>query len=270
MKGVPIMNEHGWVRRSTGSQDCIEAFFYGAAFAPHRHDTYTLAMTTRGVQCFNYRGELRYSEPGTVVVLHPDELHDGQAGTEAGFGYRSVRVAPAEIQNALCGSPLPFVETGLSNSRRLAQTLTTLLSDLEHPLDQDERDDAMIELASELDRLCGHRSTSRQMDYRAVKKAKLYIDEHILEGFSLTALEREIDQSRWQLSKDFRSLLGTSPYRYLVMRRLDRARELLLRGKSFAAAAQACSFSDQSHFNRHFKKSYGMSPKAWLSSMRLS
>ncbi|QIG53125.1 hypothetical protein G6N82_02215 [Altererythrobacter sp. BO-6] len=54
----------------------------GAAFSPHRHDTYTVAVTMAGVQTFNYRGEMRYSLPGQVLILHPDELHDGHCHDE--------------------------------------------------------------------------------------------------------------------------------------------------------------------------------------------
>jgi hypothetical protein len=46
-----------------------------------------------------------------VVVLYPDEVHDGRAGTEQGFGYRIVYVEPAllvEAVRAIHGRPRPF------------------------------------------------------------------------------------------------------------------------------------------------------------------
>ena len=54
------------------------------AFAPHRHDTYAIGLTETGVQAFDYRGSAHISTTGNVVVLHPDETHDGHAGSEAG------------------------------------------------------------------------------------------------------------------------------------------------------------------------------------------
>ncbi|MEO0589642.1 MAG: AraC family transcriptional regulator [Pseudomonadota bacterium] len=252
-----------WIRRSDGPYECTEAFFRGTAYSPHRHDTYTFAVTTYGVQTFNYRGELRHSTPGKVVVLHPDELHDGQAGTDEGFGYRSVCVAPSDVQDALGGQPLPFIKTGISKSVELADIVNTLLADI----DQDERADALSQLGSVLSQISGEPLPKKSMDTYAVQRAKAFIDDRILTGFNLTELEREVNQDRWKLSRDFRALLGTSPYRYLTMRRLDLARHLLLEGGSIADVAHACAFSDQSHFNRHFKKSYGLSPRRWLVSM---
>ena len=81
----------------------LEAHLHGQAFAPHRHDTYAIGCTLAGVQSFHYRRGLRHSLPGGVLVLHPDEAHDGQAGTDAGFHYRMAYVQPALIQRILGG-----------------------------------------------------------------------------------------------------------------------------------------------------------------------
>lgn len=263
-----MKSANSWIRRSTGPHECIEAFFFGSAYSPHRHDTYTLALTTHGVQSFNYRGELRHSVPGKVIVLHPDELHDGKAGTDAGFGYRSVYVSPGDIQRVLGGHPLPFISTGLSGSADLARIVLALWSDLEHPIDQGEREDTIADLAIVLRRISGQALPESRIDTEAVERSKRFIEEKVTEGFTLSELEAEIGEDRWKLSRQFRSLFGTSPYRYLIMRRLDLARDLMLAGYSIADAAHASSFSDQSHFNRHFRQCYGLSPKAWLVAMR--
>ena len=83
--------------QSADSFEMIERVAYrqaGAAFSPHRHDTYTVALTIAGVQAFNYRGTMRHSLPGQVLILHPDELHDGHCHDEAGFSYRAAYSCP--------------------------------------------------------------------------------------------------------------------------------------------------------------------------------
>src|SRR5438552_9839599 len=112
-----------WVRGRgpVGGVELLEARFGGRAYATHRHDTYAIAVTDVGVQQFDYRGRVETALPGDVVVLHPDEQHDGRAGGEGGFGYRIVYVEPglvAEALRAIVGgaAPLPFVREPVSRS----------------------------------------------------------------------------------------------------------------------------------------------------------
>jgi hypothetical protein len=98
--------------------ELLRAWFSGEAFARHRHDTYAIGVTEAGVQMFDYRGRAERSRPGQVVVLHPDEMHDGRPGDEGGFGYRIVYVedelAAAERQEASSprASPRRFAQSG--------------------------------------------------------------------------------------------------------------------------------------------------------------
>jgi len=105
-------------------------------------------------------------------------------------------------------------------------------------------------------------------DYQAVELAREYISENLSHVISLDDLENITGQDRWQLSRDFRALYGTSPYRYLVLRRLDKARNMMLTGSSAAESAIACNFSDQSHMNRHFKKAFGLTPRQLTNSIQ--
>jgi AraC-like DNA-binding protein len=76
-------------------------------------------------------------------------------------------------------------------------------------------------------------------------------------------LEAVTGVGRYALARHFRACFGTSPYRYLVMRRLDRARALIVGGAPLSEAAIAAGFADQSHLNRHFKRAYGLAPGRW-------
>ena len=100
---------HDWVRRgrSTEAIERFEAFFRGHGYTPHRHDTYAVGYTVSGVQSFRYRRSQRHGLPGTVLVLHPDELHDGHAGTAEGFRYRMAYVSPWLMQQVVGGDE-PF------------------------------------------------------------------------------------------------------------------------------------------------------------------
>lgn len=254
---------HNWIARAPGEVSRMEACFTGQPFAPHRHDTYAIAITVAGVQSFRYRGAARHSLPGQVVVIHPDELHDGRAGDGAVFRYRSMYLKPLVLQPILRGRPLPFLDGGVSSHPNLVRATHALLDDLTRPLESTECDDGVYDLAIALLQAAGVPQKSARVDYAAVKLAREYVEAHLDETIELATLAQACGRDRWQLSRDFRAVLGASPYRYALLRRLDRAREMMHTGHALADVASACGFADQSHFSRHFKKTFGMTPRTW-------
>jgi len=265
VSGAPAANS---VVRAPGALDRFDANLHGAAFAPHRHDTYAICVTLGGVQSFTYRGARRYSLPGQLVVLHPDEVHDGRAGTDGAFHYRVLYLEPSLLQQILGGRPLPFLAGGVSADPRLKRALWPLLADPTRPLAALECDSALVDLALALCAVADADGRHASFDFRAAQLARAYMDAHVDCEVTLGDLERAAGRDRWSLSRDFRTVFGTSPYRYLLLRRLDGARALLVSGHAIADAAVTCGFADQSHFTRRHKQAFGMTPNAWLGAVR--
>jgi AraC-like DNA-binding protein len=258
-----------WIRiaPSRAGFERFEAFFSGHAFDPHRHDTYAIGFTLRGLQCFEYRGASQHSSAGQVFVLHPDETHDGHAGTTAGFRYRILYVEPRLIRDALGETrcPLPFVRDAVSDDKRLASAIKPALDDLEVPLEDLHFDQIVLGLAEALvavDQSITRRKLSAH-HLHAVDNAREFLDASVQKAVTSGELEAITGLSRYALARHFRACLGTSPYRYLIMRRLDQACRLIRQGTPLADAALSSGFADQSHMTRQFKKAYGVSPGRW-------
>jgi AraC-like DNA-binding protein len=254
---------------SVGSFEQIERVanrLVGAAFSPHRHDTYTVALTMAGVQAFNYRGAMRHSLPGQVLILHPEEIHDGHCCDEAGFSYRAAYVPPTHVQTVLGGAELPFVVDGISTNPAMIAAAMSMVIDCAGVEDTDAYEDALYDLAQAMNEVAGKAAKVRTANRTAVMRAREFLDTAVVDGARLEELEQVADCDRWQLSRDFRALLGTSPYRYLQYRRVDLAKRLLREGSTLAEAAYAAGFADQSHFGRTFRKAVGLTPKEWLRS----
>lgn len=263
----------GWMRSTDAEHgaEFLEAWFQGNAYRKHRHDTYAICLTSAGVQAFSYRGASEISLPGQITVLHPDEEHDGRAGTEAGFGYRIVYIDPALIFDAartICGHacPLPFVRTPVIMNQHVSQRLSAALVAAFHGTREPLAIDSLVVQVAEgliaADPCCRQSSLPRYLDVAAVKRAQQFLDTQRTRVVRSVELEAVTGLTRYDLARQFRLMHGTSPYRYLLMRRLDFAREQLAQQKPLAAVAIEAGFADQAHFTRMFTATYGMTP-AW-------
>ena len=249
----------------------IGAQFFGNAYALHRHDTYSLGITMRGVQTFSYRGQSHFSTPGHLVILHPDELHDGGAGTDDGLTYRMLYLEPSLLREALGEgvSSLPFVPNPVVFDPAFRQSLSEALSDLSSRLEDLAIDHLLADIATSLARHAD--APVRQdsaIDRVGAERARAFLNENLAMDVKSARLESVSGLDRFRLARHFRACFGTSPHRYLVMRRLQRARDLIATEMPLAEIAIETGFSDQSHFNRHFKKAYGMTPGQWAAMLQ--
>jgi|RhiMethySRZTD1v2_1073278.scaffolds.fasta_scaffold04312_6 AraC-like DNA-binding protein len=243
----------------------LQAWFGGRGFDRHRHDTYAIGLTDSGVQAFDYRGVAEMSLPGQVVVLHPDETHDGRAGTRDGFGYRIVYVAPARIEEAARAirgrpTPLPFVKQPVTVNAALAAAITGAFRLEPEPLATDALVLALTEALLDADPSCAAGARPPRLDPGAVARARHFLDaatDHVVRSEELEAVT---GLTRFELARQFRTAFGTSPYRYSLLRRLDGVRARLGAGAAPAQIALGAGFADQAHMSRHFKAAFGLAP----------
>lgn len=248
----------------------VEVSLVGTAFSPHRHDTYAVGITLAGVQTFRYRGEQRYCLPGQWHVLHPDEPHDGAAGTEDGFGYRIIYLDPLLVHLALDGGGLPFVADPIVQPRRIPASLHDFLVRIDEPLD-DLRATEVTALTADMLRANSRTPVPRRpspVNVGALHRVREVLIENPAERHSARELETVAGMDRWSIARQFRAVFGTSPSRFRTMRQLDLARTLIRGGQRLADVAQTAGFSDQAHLTRVFKRGYGMTPAVWAAAVR--
>ncbi|GFE71767.1 hypothetical protein CFPU101_43770 [Chroococcus sp. FPU101] len=94
-----------------------------------------------------------------------------------------------------------------------------------------------------------------------------YINDNLERELSLKELAALTQMSQYHFCRAFKQTIGFSPHQYLIQQRVERAKQLLQKeGMSIGAVANACGFTHQSHFHRHFKRLTGVTPKTFLNS----
>jgi AraC family transcriptional regulator len=91
-----------------------------------------------------------------------------------------------------------------------------------------------------------------------------YIEAHLTADLSLSDLAIVAGLSKFHFSRLFKQVIGLTPHKYVLKRRIDKATQLLKQGEAIAQVAVLFGFTDQSHFTRVFKQFKGMTPKSFL------
>jgi AraC family transcriptional regulator len=101
-----------------------------------------------------------------------------------------------------------------------------------------------------------------------LKRVIEHINEHLQDELSLVELSRIAKLSPHHFATAFKASTGISPHRYVIERRINRARDLLLREeKTISEIAVAVGFSSQSHLTMNFRRKMGVTPRKFRESL---
>lgn len=101
----------------------------------------------------------------------------------------------------------------------------------------------------------------------SLKRLQDYIHEHLANDLSLKELAALAGYSPYHLTRLFKQTTGQTLHQYVIAQRVAAARELFMHEHlTGAELAAQVGFHDQSHLNRHFKRKYGVSLHALLTS----
>jgi transcriptional regulator GlxA family with amidase domain len=97
-----------------------------------------------------------------------------------------------------------------------------------------------------------------------VRRATEFLDAHLDGDIDLRQVAEACELSVSHFARSFRQTFHKPPYRWLIERRIDRARDLMKNSRlALAEIAIRCGFTDQSGLNRSFKRIHGVAPGTW-------
>ena len=103
--------------------------------------------------------------------------------------------------------------------------------------------------------------TSKGLSPERLQRLRDYIEAHLDDDLSLTVLADIACLSPYHFSRSFKQSVGVGPQRYIVERRIERAKTLMRRTRQpLAPIALEAGFSDQSHLTQVFRRATGMTP----------
>lgn len=97
-----------------------------------------------------------------------------------------------------------------------------------------------------------------------LRRVEAFVDAHLDQPIDLLALASVAALSPSHFARAFRATTGEPPHRWLMARRIERAKEMILRTRlPIAEIALACGFASQSHMNDVFRRHMLATPRRW-------
>lgn len=272
--------------RQSMSESEFEIFHYKDArfegVPVHQHDFYEVYYFISGNVEYSVEGKSYHLKKGDILLINPLELHQPRIAPDQSDYERIVLWVDKGFLSSLCSN-----ETSLtrcfdntnpvhSNLLRLSRKQQDYLSARFFELIEESGEKsygsdlacraALIRLLLELNRISlSGKSTpeSKKPDSPLVSDVLEYINEHYCEKLSLSAIADEFYVSKYYLSHIFNTVVGTSLNRYITLKRLVHAKQMLSSGIRPTTTAQNCGFSDYAGFYRAFVSEFGVTPKEY-------
>jgi AraC family transcriptional regulator len=103
--------------------------------------------------------------------------------------------------------------------------------------------------------------TGKGLSPERLLRVREYIEAHLDDDLSLTALADIACLSPYHFIRSFKQAIGVGPQRYVMRRRIERAKTLMRRtNRPLASIAFEVGFNDQSHLTSIFCRETGMTP----------
>ncbi len=249
----------------------------------HQHDFYEVYFFISGNVEYNVEGKSYHLKQGDILLINPLELHQPRIRPDQSIYERIVLWIDKSYLSLLCSNESSltrcFDNTNPNHSNLLSLTksqqnflhekLIDLLRESEEKgYGSDIAKKAILTMfLVELNRISMSAEISKEeekSDSPLVSGVLDYINSHYCEKLSLSSIADEFFVSKYYLSHIFNSVVGTSLHRYITLKRLIHAKQMLSSGIRPTAAAAHCGFTDYAGFYRAFVAEFGVTPKEYL------
>ncbi|WP_345699648.1 AraC family transcriptional regulator [Kitasatospora terrestris] len=248
-----------WRPAVPGVVEVLHARFTEHVYPMHVHDAWTVLIVDSGAVRYHLDRHERGTPGDTVSLLPPQVPHNGEPATADGFRKRVVYLDMTQLDERYIGAAVDGPDLTDPLLRRRVVQLHAALAD---PGDELEAESRLAFIGERLRAILRPRPavTGGGPPRGVAGDLRDLLDARLPAAVTLDEAGRLLHAHPTHLVRAFSAAYGIAPHQYVMSRRVDRARRLLLGGHPPALAATAAGFYDQSHLNRHFKRVLGVTP----------
>jgi AraC-like DNA-binding protein len=259
--GTAGMKISAWRPCLDGVVEVLHAHMTGHAYPMHAHDSWTLLIVDDGAVRYDLDKHERGAFGDLVTLLPPHVPHNGTSATPGGFHKRVFYLAPDRLPDGLIGAT---IDNPTFTDPPLRKRIAELHRIVRQPGEDLEAQSHLADITERLRTWLGCPTLPDRLERTPAYRLRDLLEEHLVSGLSLDEASRVLHFHPAYLVRSFSREFSVSPHQYLISRRVDLARRLILTGEPLRSVAAGSGFYDQPHLVRHFKRILGVRPKAFV------
>jgi AraC-like DNA-binding protein len=266
MSVMSVSRTLSWTVPEIPHLECFRAFGFVHGYPRHSHSTWAIGVVDEGIAGIWYRGTNELVGPGGLITVTPDAVHTGYPVKKSGVSHTMLYLDDELVKEILPGiTALPaFPQSTILDSdlgNRLRSTCRSLESGAPSLAVE-------TNLFSDLGCLFIRHAQVRVSEQTGseplhVSRIQEYLRANLHRNVALNELAELTGLSKAYLIRSFRRTVGMPPYEWLLQLRIQEARQRLQAGDRICDLAIELGFSDQSHFQRRFKRLMGITPSVY-------
>ena len=243
-----------------------KAHFNNYGFDKHVHEDYTIGLIYEGEMDGFVDGSKTPLNKSSIITINPDETHACQTRNKNGYKHYSIYLKPSfvkKLEEQSFNKQELYFSSGIFQNEQLASKLIGILNQHEHNLSN--KIDFECEIINTINTLFSRNSKAKEQTNflahdKMIQRAKEFMNDNLHLDIALDDVSNELDISKYHFLRLFKQKTFLSPHTYLMLKRIEKAKQSLQKGESIINTAFMCGFNDQSHLNRRFKALVGVTP----------
>ncbi|MDQ0065230.1 AraC family transcriptional regulator [Chryseobacterium lathyri] len=218
-------------------------------FPFHVHDYFCISLICKGTELLQTPDGDHYATSGLVSITQADEVHKNSSVDTSPYSYKTFYVNPDVLKYYNNGKNIQRLQRVIDD--RALYTGFNYLS-----LGGENR---LQDFQKALKRLTAY--SEKEEEKQAIPSFS-FIDE--LAGtipyvpINLEDLSKKFFMSKFHFAREFKKAKGISPMSYIMIKRLNNSKRMLLQGEDIQTVCYLMGFYDAAHLNTAFKRFFGI------------
>lgn len=223
-------------------------------FPFHTHSTFNITLILEQTFSTKLFNRFLQAPGGTICITNPHEVHATICENKIGNSFFTFYVSP-DVLKALNSKRLPYFDDKIIYDEVLFQQFYSISQKFSIP-----EFDVENKLLIALKQLVARYAKISIFSDEETKLFQRFLDDNSFEKFSLEKTAKKFGLDKYKFLRLFKQETGLTPNNYIILKRVEKCKELLKTQDDLLGIAIETGFYDATHLCKYFKKITGITP----------